>query len=572
MVDLALILFILAVAAIIAVWRGKEAFDQNMAASVANRAFEPDPVIPTVVSSTTSAATTTTVRDATGRVLYTGPCSSVITVGGARSWQPWMGGDSPWGLDDEGFPAGNPNLQRKLPKNFWSTDKGVSGTTSTLGAGGGSFSDDMSWSPVGVEQDIGGRGSSLGWAEPLHHCPDGTTIINGQGRCADGSGSPDPAGNWGSVHIDNVGWMPSSKQQSGDWTPSSGGSWSMPGGGGAVPVGPAGSFSIKFMSTKNVWVDADSKRLLSMFPVGTFFTFRVGQSPQVRMRFNQSNTSQIHSILLQVQYPTSEWTPLTTDDPGSPIRYSSDKATAKATVITVADQAKVVVPPHGLPDAVDKPETESLGVFYARFWDMKNIIASGSAYSELVSTRFSSLDKKTIGRWMYFRVGSSGGGAVAQKNSPFFRMRLRPDTKQPTAAGTTQGIEVEQYSLASDSWKPVVSPVPSLAMSKTATGPVNVLIELKPSWRPVGDKNRGKVPEGGALPVQKRISDRFIPVGAFEGEGDKRYQKVYDDITMQYGKYYLKTKRFELPGAKSPANLRCPPGRKMRKNTSCSPK
>ena len=38
------------------------------------------------------------------------------------------------------------------------------------------------------------------------------------------------------------------------------------------------------------------------------------------------------------------------------------------------------------------------------------------------------------------------------------------------------------------------------------------------------------------------------------------------------GKYYIKTNKFELPGLNANANLRCPLGRPMRKNTSCGPK
>ena len=129
-------------------------------------------------------------------------------------------------------------------------------------------------------------------------------------------------------------------------------------------------------------------------------------------------------------------------------------------------------------------------------------------------------------------------------------------------------LVMQQYQESRQWWVPQLGPTPYIPMNKRIT-----ILELKPQWQNSQELKvlKGEITKGAKLP-DNLISGRFVPQKAIKGTGAGQYQEVFDQDSNIMGKYFIKTNKFDLSPLNAKANLRCPLGRPMRKNTSCGPK
>ncbi len=318
--------------------------------------------------------------------------------------------------------------------------------------------------------------------------------------------------------------------------------------GGDCAKGPwlsnEGWFTIKFGPVANqMWKDAESTRLRTQFPPGTRFEFVVENNVRGVGVFDNSQTFNAYSIKLS----------------GPAVRkidIGMRPEFALTTTIYVTTPAKARGTPTRLTDAVGNAgelKRETIGTYPGTVFKTYNrLVASGKAFQRLQAK------EKDV--WMYFRPGTAAG---ADPSSPFFRMKRVTGT---TVSKGTLPVRIQQYQAARRYWVDQQGTSPYLPLNKPF-----VVLELKPQWQNAGEGSvtRGQIQDGKALPANK-ISMRFVPQNGVVGTGATRYQNVWDENMLVMGKYYLETKKFELPGIPN-ARLRCPDKREMRKNTSCGP-
>ena len=305
-----------------------------------------------------------------------------------------------------------------------------------------------------------------------------------------------------------------------------------------------GWFSLKFGPTNDqVWVDAESTRLRTKFPPGTPFKFLIENDVAGQAVFTNAKTVAAYNIKI-------------TGPAAKKIVRGQQPERAITTEIYAVTLAVGRATPNKLMDASGKPidiKKETLDIYTdANFKSILRLTASGAAFKRV----------STAPGWVYFRVGTASGAA---KGSPYFRMR------RVAGAAVKEGLlplVMQQYQESRQWWVPQLGPTPYIPMNKRIT-----ILELKPQWQnaDVLKVLKGEITKGVKLP-DALISSRFVPQKTIKGTGAGQYQEVFDQDSNIMGKYYIKTNKFELPGLMAKANLRCPPGRPMRKNTSCGPK
>ena len=306
-------------------------------------------------------------------------------------------------------------------------------------------------------------------------------------------------------------------------------------------VSSEGWFSLKFGPVDDqVWIDDESMRLRKRFPPGTPFKFLIENNVPGQAVFGNAKTVAAYQIKI-------------TGPAAKIIVRGQRPEIATTTEIYAVTLAVGREAPDELPDAMGSlvdVKNETLHIYQdANFNSILRLTASGDAFKRV----------STAPGWVYFRVGTASGAAKA---SPYFRMKRAAAVKDGLLPLTMQ-----QYQESRQNWVYQLGPTPYIPMGKRIT-----ILELKPQWQnsQVLPVHKGQIQKGVKLP-DALISSRFVPQKTITGTGANRYQEVFDQDSNAMGKYYIKTNKFELPGI-GKANLQCPVGRKMRRNTSCAPK
>ena len=309
-----------------------------------------------------------------------------------------------------------------------------------------------------------------------------------------------------------------------------------------------GWFTLKFGPVDDqIWIDSESTRLRTRFPPGTPFKFLIEDNVPGQAVFNNAKTVDAYSI--KVTGPAAK-----------KIVRGERPEIAITTLIYAVTLAAGRETPNKLPDAIGTSvdiKKETLGTYNdAIFKNSKtglSLAASGAAFKRV----------SAMPNYVYFRVGTASGAAKA---TPYFRMM------RVAGAAVKDGLlplKIQQYQESRNWWVPQLGPTPHIPMNKRIT-----ILELKPQWKNAdeGPVLKGEIQKGVRLP-DALISRRFVPQKTIRGTGAGQYQEVFDQNSMQMGKYYIKTNKFELRDANGNlipnARLQCPPGRPMRKNTSC---